>query len=202
MVIATVTLLVLSVPSSAATITIDTTDDAEVRSANPTTNFGSDNLYAGASGGSLNRIPYLKFSLSSVPSGQTIDAVKLYLYYWASPQQTTDTVDIYKSSNTSWSEDTLTWDGQTSWTHTLAESDTVPMTGGASGWKDWDLTSSMFSQGETVTLQVRASGDYTTRFQDSEHGSTPYLEVTYTPEPATMSLLLLGLPLALRRRRK
>ena len=66
-------------------------------------------------------------------------------------------------------------------------------------WADGTATNAGF-----VFFSTDSSND--NRFQvyssDATNVNKPRMTITYTPEPATMALLMLGLPLALRRRRK
>ncbi|MCD4823181.1 MAG: DNRLRE domain-containing protein [Phycisphaerae bacterium] len=82
----------------------------------------------------------------------------------------------------------------------------------ASGWYSIDISAACIQawaddSTENVGLVMIATatgGEDGVVFRSKDYSTAwgPQLDITYTPEPATMTLLLLGLPLALRRRRK
>jgi hypothetical protein len=87
--------------------------------------------------------------------------------------------------------------------------DTVSATAGQPGWLVWDVTSlvSSWTNGPNANNGVMiATEGGAILFWASEYQGAPtlrpYLKITYTPEPATLSLLALGGLAILRRRRK
>lgn len=93
---------------AAETITLTPTDDATVKAANPTSNYGNDTniITSNYSSNNLQRA-FLKFNLSSV-SG-TITQAKLYL----TPSLARKVAKtLHHVTNTSWTEGNITWQNQ------------------------------------------------------------------------------------------
>jgi len=197
--------IIMGVSAFADFVVLTPTDDLWITSLSPTENRNEYDLFrAGwdsASNAGINR-GMLKFDLSGIPTGANITSVTLHMYLSAIYNISGNVVDIYRASGTgtdTWSEVTACWNTQTGWTLSVAETDSVNLI--AAGSYDWDMTASMFSPGETVTLVVRAP-DYETGTVDNENryynradfrskeyldgSDSPKLTVTYTiPEPAT-----------------
>jgi PKD repeat protein len=97
-------------PTVNKSITLNPIADAYVDSDDPYTNFGNEadlsvDVY-------LWKITYIKFDLSSIPSGSTIHRAKLVLYV-----SDCDTNDIlcYRSNDISWEEYTINWGNRPSY---------------------------------------------------------------------------------------
>ncbi|MCD4824315.1 MAG: DNRLRE domain-containing protein [Phycisphaerae bacterium] len=189
--------------------------DTYSRGDTPDTNYGdSSGLKLMDYGISYRYRSFIQFDLSGIPAGQTIDSVTLSLYKYGHYGTVVVDATLYQITE-SWDESTLTYNDEPSYGSTAIASRS--MTGGeTNGWKTWEdtnLTSLVqdWYDGTTtnygLVLRVQTNiGNSNIAFYSSDYTTDaslrPKLDVTYTPEPATMTLLLLGLPLALRRRRK
>lgn len=90
-------------------------EDTQVKSTAPTTNYGSDTALRIIQGGEF--IPrysvYIKFNISSIPLGQTIDNATLYLYAYAVYDANLNIL-IKQVSNQTWTEETITYNDKPS----------------------------------------------------------------------------------------
>jgi hypothetical protein len=92
--------------AQADTLTYTPTDDAPVREATASTNYGdSSSLRTDGSSGSRVET-YLKYAVTNLPAGETVQSAKLRL--WDTDNGTTDGPAVYTSA-TDWSESTITW---------------------------------------------------------------------------------------------
>jgi len=153
------------------------TDDTFSESTNPDTNYGDD-WRIGVSGisGYLRR-GYLKFDLSSVPSGYQIIDTKLHLYNLY-PNVEGYEVVVYELDNDNWDEDTLTWNNQPD--HG-AEIHRVVMPENGN-WVTWDVTSWVDNQYKgdgIVSVVLRIDASQETYFTSKDDSEWPYLEITY-----------------------
>jgi len=148
----------------------------------------------------------LRFDLSDYA---TITSAKLWVCTTGS--MTERTISVHLVTDDSWGESTVTWDNQPS--HNAVATDTQTFGTTASAYcGDWDVTSIAQSSlaDDKLSILLRnptesdASGSMEFWTKERISGTyTPYLEIEGTvPEPATMTLILLGLPLVLRRCKK
>ena len=215
MLVAVVALSASSVMAATITIQPDPTagKDVRAREAFASNNYGTDISLAVRNDSGHDNRTFIQFDFSGIPTGQTIDSVTLSLYKKGDTGSDVIAVDIYQVT-ASWTESVLTWNNRPSHAATVLASRNMSGTE-ANGWKTWsgaNLTSMVqdWYDGTTtnygLTLRAMNTGDSYVTFWSSDYTTDaslrPKLDITYTPEPATMSLLLLGLPLALRRRRK
>jgi hypothetical protein len=166
---------------------------------NPTGGDGSSSSFAvGNNSTSGIARSYIKFSLSSIPSGSTITSAKLYCYHiqtFGSGQ--TLTVYAFRADQT-WSESTLTWPGG-GW---YGYYDYKSVTTTQNVWYSWNITSlvqawfngtynnygvalmlSPGTEGSISSFAFFGSREYTSSYR-------PYLYVQYTPpnQPPTFNL--------------
>jgi hypothetical protein len=171
--------------------------DAFVNEYNPNTNYGSyDYLRVGCALTDptyYDKISFVQFSLSSIPSGSTINSASLYVYCsttYGDPQY----IRLYQLSS-SWSESTVTWnDAPNYWS---GEYTTAYVSG--TGWKSWDATDHVqeWWNGQTTNYgfylrHTTWNDEDQSIFRSSDYSSSSYrpkLVVTYTP-PSKPDLII------------
>lgn len=188
------TLIVLLMPLlSATTTTFYSNADTQIRSANPTTNYGTDTSMNVASPSYRSLV---NFDFSSIPNGSIVTDAKLYLYYtFLSAVEDLTIIPLNKS----WSETEATWTNATNilnWSlgglnasdYLNSYSSTESVT--AVGWDFYNVTNmineavnksytfnGLYLKGSTATQMTIAT---------RESAQDPYLEITYTyPLPIT-----------------
>jgi endoglucanase len=118
---------------------INPTDDTFVDFSNQNSSYGGQtNLYIEKFQQSQNnweRRTWLKFNLSSVPEGATVDVAILRLYCGSALD--TYNVYAYSSSDTSWTELALTWFNMPSYNTTAMDMEQVAT---SSRWYNWSVT--------------------------------------------------------------
>jgi uncharacterized repeat protein (TIGR02543 family) len=170
-----------------STHTIDTypTVDSWVELTNPNTNHGSDqtlhvrvNWDSGKGIVTNLRRTYLKFDLSSLPSGTEIDSAILHLF-----RSGADNVPSAYSTTDDWTEDGITWNNQPGPGALEDSSGTV-----SGSWIEWDITSYAGSEFEgdkvlSVVLkfdpesELYQHADFTSR--EGTLNQRPWLEISY-----------------------
>lgn len=169
------------------------TDAACVGDANGDIFIPSYDLFVGTSATGENWRTFLRFDVSSIPSGSTINSATLYARPYLGPYPYDDnitviTVDVKRVDNDDWDESTITWNNAP-WDNVGAILDSYLITTiGGWIWNDWDVTS--FVAGEcagdgvaSILLQSENEGPpgMYVNYNQPEPGTSadPYLEVTY-----------------------
>ena len=125
----------------------------------------------------------LKWDISSIPTGMSIDNAQLYVY--CCDPDADFYIAAYTSSNISWNENTVTWNTKPTWEN-LMDNVRVP---NAVGWYHWNVTKAVQSAvnagWDNVTIYLIWSGPYNPKLdelfcsQTSDAEYAPHLEVTY-----------------------
>lgn len=138
-----------------------------------------------------NQRTWLKFDLSTVPSGASISSATLELYYfdYIGNNPSGRTYECYHCTDDSWSEASINWVNAPNLACSLTYSSTVPS---SFGWMSWDVTSDVQSDcsgdGASSWRIMDSSEDsslpYAGKFYSKEHGSSvPRLVVIYSLGP-------------------
>jgi len=183
-------------------------EDSYINQASPTTNYGSNTALAIGSYGTSNKRSLLRFDLSSIPAGSTINSATLWLYYYG--RSGTDPVGrTYRANRltSGWieagwnSEDGITWnnsDSTTAWgtaggdfTATDSATTTVPS---AFGWMSWTVTN--IAQGwvngsypnngflikdDTEGSASNYEADFYSQDYTTDRFFRPFISIDYTP---------------------
>ncbi len=130
--------------------TLKPTDDTYVDSSNPTSNYGGQNYLYSMNYGGFKMI-WLKFDLSSIPSGATVNVASLQLYTLTVTE--TVNIDSYSCSNNSWNELTLTYSSMTNYNTSPTDSAVVAT---SSKWYSWNVAdlvrNALNSNSKSVTI--------------------------------------------------
>lgn len=161
--------------------------DAEVASGSANTNFGTNSnifIESSTAAGTFGvERGWLKFDLSSIPSGSVITSATLQLWNWKSTGASLP-VEVHGASDDSWTETGITWNSQPVIGAVLSTQTLV--SGTTNTWYTWDVTA--FAQSElggdkTVSLLVKPVDEATAGapsygFDAKEFGSNaPVLRV-------------------------
>jgi hypothetical protein len=173
------------------TTTLYSVADTYVNASSPDTNYGtSDSLCVAAN--SEQDFMYLKFDLTSLPSGANIISARLEIYlsdttgsFYAIPA---DTVGAYYCSNNSWSELEITWSNKPVFASEPTGTWSFGMFYQVNSYKTWDVTADVetaFSSGiltEVLKFKSKTGNGYVF-FHSREGSSQPRLEVEYSLQP-------------------
>ena len=172
--------------------------DSYVVSGKATSNYGTGTtLYVQSSSTSTygNERSWLRFDLSSIPSGTTISSATLQLYDWGAAGAALPT-EVRGGSDDTWSETGINWNNQPAFGTALASQTLAANTYNL--WYNWDVTSfaqSKLSGNKLVSLVVKpvtegapdaAAPSY--KFDSKEYtGTKPVLQVTTQGGSTTIS---------------
>jgi hypothetical protein len=205
----------------AAVTVLNPVADAEIDTREPDRVFNDDPwntlLHADYSYiGPHYRHALLKFDLSSLPSAATIASASLHMYGLATSREHTF---LYRAAQDGWSEDTMSWNSYAPYLPSAVQvGDTLVEAYYPNAyWFTWDIDLVLWGPAADqsdgyVTLLLKgdvSDFDYTLGacLASKEYRSVggeahlPYLELTWTPEPASaLGLLVLAGMAVLRRR--
>jgi len=178
-----VSLQLTPIQASSTTVTLNPIADAFTWSSHPDTNYGGENYLTVDDG--YKRI-YIKFNLSSIPSGSVIISATLKLYDYCT---TSYEVCVYPAS-ADWSESTITWNNQPDYNSSLQSCSTTSSSATGS-WVSWDVTDIVkeWIEGnlENHGFVLKASGSGSDQFRSKEYSSNkPQLIIEYV-EPNTVT---------------
>lgn len=159
----------------------------------------------------LQAISYLKFDVSSIPTGYTINPVSLHLYGHSSTDN--NSVAVYNVSNDNWDEiNGFSWNTKPTYSSSSDYISTEGQSGFEAQWYTWDLSSYNFNpyvQDGFLSFALEETSPYpwiVSAFQSKntglEHQPQLLVNTAPVPEPSTMLLGILGLGGVLIRRRK
>jgi hypothetical protein len=164
-------------PSGGGTFTFVPTDDAQVKSTSPTTNYGSlatMQLREEPSGGTLPTYrDYLKFNVTGMTG--SVSAVKLRLWI---TDVSTDSGSVFGVADTTWTEGTIVWNGAPALGSTAFGSAGATTTVGA--WIEISLSPSSVSGNGVVSFGLKTTSTNSSIYDSSEGGHPPELVVTTT----------------------
>jgi hypothetical protein len=184
--------------SAAAQETFYSIADAEIREGYPVNNYGNSTLMrcgyddSYEPDGRIMRC-LIKFDISSLPSGSTINNAKLYVYLvgsWDYPGQTRTYTTYRIASN--WSESTITWNNAPSYAQAYGS---TGVTHEAWGWYSFDVTNLVraWYNGTYPNYGIMLRGPEWSgsdsswkAFSTEESGAPPYLVVDYDYIPPTL----------------
>ena len=170
--------------------------DTHIAAASSVQNFGAATLLLSNSQTNAQSRLLLRFDLSGIPSGATIQSAVLELFYQSSRVTSSETLRLHRITR-SWTEMGTTWrtyDGVGNWTSQGGDFDaaivaSATLDGTVNVWKAWTVTSLVQSwvQGTFVNNgmlleSALLSGNNERRFVSSENASTtlrPKLTITY-----------------------
>ncbi len=153
------------------------TDDAQVDSTDPDTNYGSSGgIYIGSPTAGL-----VRFDLNSIPTGSIVTSATLKMFN-DKCRIGADSFTIYAYRvKAGWSEATVTWNNRPAHEGIATASDSH----GVGVWRSWDVTTDVqaFVSG-TTNNGWYLEGDTHCQLGSKETiwGTIPKLEVTYVPE--------------------
>lgn len=170
-------------------------EDTHVRENDATGNYGStDRMRITNRTGGLEARGYLKFNISTIPGGATIDEAVIYLY---TPNYLpSHTMYINHIYNQTWDEDQLTWNNQLCGINfddsvqcNLTEDDSRTWNGGIDVWNFLNITDSVriaySGNDDNISFIFRSSFTginlfefYTKEYSDAT--TRPYINITYS----------------------
>jgi hypothetical protein len=168
--------------------------DAYVNASSPDTNYGSSASLCVAA--SLEQdYMYVKFDLTSLPSGANIISANLEIYldyttgsFYSIPA---DRIGAHYCSDNSWSESEITWNNKPVFASEPTGSWSFGMMYYVDTYKSWDVTADVkaaFSSGiltEALKFDSKTGNGYTF-FHSREGSSIPRLEVEYSLQPVSV----------------
>ncbi|TAL20052.1 DNRLRE domain-containing protein [Patescibacteria group bacterium] len=183
-------ILFLPAVAAAETVTLNSSADTYISNNYPTNSYGGiDTAFVQYQSGPSFSRTLLKFDLSSIPVGSTVQAAELALTFQSVSTSTTVTLQLYRAGE-SWSETSATWNSAP----TLSDLIVSQLTSKNAAQK-WTVTDAVknwvagtWSNNGLILKSTEGSGNqftfgYWTR-EAALTDSRPKLTVTYTPPAA------------------
>jgi hypothetical protein len=162
---------------------LNPTDDAQVRSNQATTNFGSAtySFIYDQGGTDLNQC-FMKFSLSQIPTGAAIVSAVLSVYCPYIYGAGNSDVQLHSVTGADWVEETLTYNNKPAYGAEVAHIDITSI-----GWKTCDIKTALIdgwwggtaNYGFAMVTNPSADANYV-QISTKEITNKPYLTITYT----------------------
>jgi hypothetical protein len=170
---ATVTPMLPRAAAAAVTqvLTVRPHADTHVNQAAPSTNYGTSTTLQADYGSGVTKRIFLKFVVSGVPAGASLNAAKLRMTATSSSGAV---VAAKPGATNNWSESSLVWSGAPAYGLRTDNSPAV-----AAGAVEWNLSSYVSGNGVYSVILTQASAAQTT-FRSRESTQPPVLELTYT----------------------
>ena len=195
---------------NAAVINLGPTEDVVTSVFSPDTNYGGSAVLAtNLSNYSQKQYSYMMFDLSSIPAGEQVVGATLNLYQPTGSGSGLSGVSLFRISDDSWDESSVTWNSSPSTTGAVYL-DTNPNGYSYVGWSQWDLFSSGLWDASSdqadgllsLWLAEASSNDQAHQWCSKEASSgevnycsgglEPYLQITTAPVPLPPALWLFG----------
>ena len=171
-----------------STQTLYATQDCYVRSTDPNTNYNTGYLYVGSLPLPRDYVTFIKFDVSTIPAGSTINSATLSFACTTNGNYDYEFFNVYELSS-SWTETGATWNNGPSW-WTTPYSQIYGGDPGTPVWLDWDVTDlvddwvngSRTNYGFAVMMQGNFFQGLNARleFHSSENTAVPSLYVNFT----------------------
>jgi len=175
-------------PVQADQVTIYPSDDAFVNQAEPDQTYNGNSLQVSNAAGVYS---YIKFDISSIPDGSTINSATFRVYFFGYSFPPGDPylrlLDVYRVADDSWSEVDITFNNRPEPDDERLGSGYIGGTGQA--WVNFDLFSTgvlelsndLTDDNLSLMLSTRSAGYYTGYAKEIGAGWGPYLVIDYTP---------------------
>ncbi|MFX1466507.1 MAG: DNRLRE domain-containing protein [Promethearchaeota archaeon] len=179
-------ILLLTPSAKAETKTFEPIADSFINSEKPTSNFGGQDVLRVTYQNrtyfdDIERRAYLKFNLSEVPSGSTINSAKLRLHTVVVTETTK--IGAFYCPDNSWEELEITWENAPD---TSGDAVDIVSVADPGEWHEWDVTS-IAKKDTTISIVLQIDDSEKSKnpwvsFRTKETNRDPQLVVEYTSD--------------------
>ncbi len=161
--------------------------DTRINQASPDSSYGgNDYIQVGDDGGANMQYGCYLFDISNIPPGKVIDNAQLWIQYSAANGSPSS--EIYLMNNTTWNENSLTWNNWGSVDGTALDSEVL----NATDWENFEVgdgVQAAYDAGENAAFIIQSTELESNKRWiadaqgSSSHAGTSYLEVWYSDAP-------------------